>query len=173
MKAIYLVVACCSHVHLHFEDMIEVQCRQRRYGTLVYHKNCDLVHALSSALGRHEIIAEATSRSKSKEAIVEPPLEDIQDHMQKVALYLNKKLHVRANTQRESFNQIPENIFDLGAALETVDPELLRFLSLMTQPVRHSRRKLFDNRPATLEQNSHTKNTRLFYALSILNEHCM
>ena len=42
-----------SHLNLHFEDMIEVQCRQRRYGTLVYHKNCDLVHALSSVLGRH------------------------------------------------------------------------------------------------------------------------
>ena len=167
-----------SHLHLHFEDMIEVQCRQRRYGTLVYHKNCDLVHALSSALGRHEIIAEATSRSKSKEAIVEPPLEDIQDHMQKVALYLNKKLHVRANTQRESFNQIPENIavFDLGAALETVDPELFSFLSVMTQPVRHSRRKLFENRPATLEQNSHTKKHQTFLrsvCASILHELCM
>ena len=39
-----------SQLHVHFENMLEVQSRQRRYGTLIYHKSCDLIHALSSAL---------------------------------------------------------------------------------------------------------------------------
>jgi len=41
-------------LHMHFENMLEVQCRHRRYGTLVYHKSCDLVNALSTALGKSE-----------------------------------------------------------------------------------------------------------------------
>jgi len=39
-------------LHMLFEDNIEVQCRHKRFGTLIFHKNCDLVHALSIALGQ-------------------------------------------------------------------------------------------------------------------------
>ena len=41
-----------SHLHGYFENVLEVQCRHKHYGTLLYHKHCDLIHALSLALGR-------------------------------------------------------------------------------------------------------------------------
>ena len=53
-----------SQLHVHFENMLEAQCRQRRYGTLIYHKSCDLIHALSSALGKGQIRAEIGNTHK-------------------------------------------------------------------------------------------------------------
>ena len=62
-----------SRLHLYFDNMLEVQCRHRRYGTLVYHNSCDLVQALSSALGK--------SDTKTKNTNNEPNTEDqVQQH---------------------------------------------------------------------------------------------
>ena len=43
-----------SRLYRHFGDILTVTCRHSRYGTLLYHKNCDLVNALSAALGRNK-----------------------------------------------------------------------------------------------------------------------
>ena len=40
-----------SQLYLYFEDKLEVHCRHRRYGTLLFHRSCDLIQALSTALG--------------------------------------------------------------------------------------------------------------------------
>ena len=50
-----------SRLHLYFDNMLEVQCRHRRYGTLVYHNSCDLVQALSSALGKSDTKTKPTN----------------------------------------------------------------------------------------------------------------
>ena len=44
-----------SRLYRHFGDILTVTCRHSRYGTLLYHKNCDLVNALSAALGRNKM----------------------------------------------------------------------------------------------------------------------
>ena len=44
-----------SRLHLYFENRLEAQCRHRCYGTLLFHKRCDLVQALSMALKREDL----------------------------------------------------------------------------------------------------------------------
>ena len=41
-----------SKLHSYYENKIEVQCRQRRYGSVLFHRKCDLVHTLSTVLGK-------------------------------------------------------------------------------------------------------------------------
>ena len=53
------------HLHAHFENVLEVQCRHKRFGTLLYHKSCDLIHALSLALGRTETREDKTKMPDS------------------------------------------------------------------------------------------------------------
>ena len=45
-----------SWLYLYFEDKLEVHCRHKRYGTLLFHRSCDLIQALSTALGKNETI---------------------------------------------------------------------------------------------------------------------
>ena len=43
-----------SQLHCHFGDVLCVACKHFRYGTVLYHKDCDLVKAVSAALGRNK-----------------------------------------------------------------------------------------------------------------------
>lgn len=145
-----------SHLHTHFDNVLEVQCKHKCYGTLIYHKNCDLVHALSLALGTAETRSEKAKMPDLCTSKVQLPSLDQQ--LRTVAVYLNNKLHRRAN---QLYNEAPESIanLDISGVLHETNSELLNFLSVMTQPARQSRRKLFQM------QCSHTRNVRLYYAL--------
>ena len=46
-----------------FEGSIQVQCRQKRYGTLVCHKHCDLIQALTTALAKNNNNQQASASS--------------------------------------------------------------------------------------------------------------
>lgn len=96
-----------SHLHLNFENMLEMQCRHRRYGTLLYHKHCDLIQALSSALEKGEIKCEHINKPPVEVTQQEPSLKD---QIQNVARHLNKKLNELGTTQRELFNECPHSI---------------------------------------------------------------
>ena len=155
-----------SRLHLYFDNMLEVQCRHRRYGTLVYHNSCDLVQALSSALGKSDTKTKPTNNEPNTEDQAQqhstpPPVEQV--HVQSVTSYMNTKLHERARVIKSSFDATPESVssLNLAAALDNVDPELLNFLLTMTQPVRQSRRNLFENNTTQTDMNT-TKNIRLF-----------
>ena len=39
-----------SQLYEYYGDMLQVQCRNNRHGTLLHHKSCDLSYALSTAL---------------------------------------------------------------------------------------------------------------------------
>ncbi len=43
-----------TYKYNYYKGMLEVHCRHRRYGTILFHKNCDLVSALSIALGKRQ-----------------------------------------------------------------------------------------------------------------------
>lgn len=92
----------------------------------------------------------------------------MKEELQTVALYMNTKLHKWARMPRGSFNAAPESIASLNLrdAWDNTDPELFTFLSLMTQPVRYTKRNLFESVPTPTELN--TKSVRLFYALGVL-----
>ncbi len=40
-----------SKLHSYFGDSIVFECRHRHVGTMVFHKNCDILRALSASLG--------------------------------------------------------------------------------------------------------------------------
>ena len=102
-----------SKLYMYFEDNLEVHCRQRCYGTVVFHKGCDMIQALCTALGKSQNIrhqAEHQLESKvSAETEPSSPL-NIEKQVQTVALFLNNKLHERARTINASFNESPEKI---------------------------------------------------------------
>ena len=152
-----------SHIQMHFDNMLEVQCRHKRYGTLLYHKCCDLVHALSLALGKCELKNSQPTPNETEVQQCSAPT--VEQQLQTVALHLNAKLHERARMR--SLHD-PQSLasFDLLAAWDNTDPELLTFLTLLTQPVRQSRRKLFETSLTPTDLN--TRNMRLFYILCML-----
>lgn len=134
-----------SLLHLYFENKIEVQCRLKRYGTLIHHKNCDLIHALTIALSKCEEHRQTNTSASSECGNEEQTVPSIKEQTQNVALYLNEKLHKRARMLTVSFNEKPKTIAttDVPLALANTDPDLLSFLSTLTQSVRQSKRKLF------------------------------
>ena len=44
-----------ARLSLHFGEMLRVECKHRRFGSLLYHVNCDLLKAVSLALGRSRL----------------------------------------------------------------------------------------------------------------------
>ena len=102
-----------SHLHAHFENVLEVQCRHKRFGTLLYHKSCDLIHALSLALGRTETREEKTKMPDLGKSVTELQ-PSLPQQMNTVAVYLNNKLHQRAKVLKQSFEEAPESIANLN-----------------------------------------------------------
>ena len=66
-----------------------------------------------------------------------------------MALYLNDRLHERGRAFQTIYNDAPEQVAstDLSSVMASTDPVLLQFLTTMTQSVRHSHRKLFEDKP--------------------------
>jgi len=81
-----------NRLHVFFEDNTEVQCRHKRFGTLIFHKNCDLVHALSIALGQKRKQTDRLANSQCFQQAQQQPT-PIDQQAQTVTLYLNERLH--------------------------------------------------------------------------------
>ena len=157
-----------SQLYAYFEGSIEVQCRQKRYGTLVYHKHCDLIQALTTALGKNNSQQSATNSAACDSYAHTCNSPSIEEQTTNVALFLNKKLHARARLLTDSFNESPESIAttDFAEALSSTDPHLMSFLTTLTQSVWQSKRNLFAD-TGSLSSIS-PRSCRLFYALSVL-----
>ena len=154
-----------SQIHLYFENKIEVHCRHKRYGTLLFHKSCDLIQALSTALSKNENTQRRVDNLISSQTPVQKQELPIEEQAQNVAIHLNRKLHERARVLNADFNKRPENIAStsLATVIASTDPLILKFLTTMTQSARQSRRYLFES---TVQVS--TRNIRLLYALSVL-----
>ena len=75
-----------------FEGSIEVQCRQKQYGTYIYHKHCDFIQALSTALEKNQQ-SSASSATCEPHALHTHAVLCIKEQTSNVALFLNSKLH--------------------------------------------------------------------------------
>ncbi len=151
-----------SNLQVYYEGMLEVHCRHRRYGTILFHKNCDLINALSIALGKQQ-----RPKSNPQQADIhdsEPTC--IKNSVTTVAKYLNGILHERARTVCVEYNGIPEKVcnFNLCELVAKTNPILREFLRELTQSVRQSKRKLFEEPSPEVD----TKSIRLAFALSVL-----
>ena len=92
-----------THLSLHFGEALCVECRQRRSGSLLYHANCDLLNAVSLALGRNRL-----HKITQTEPPKSPPPSTIDDQISSVALYLNERVHMQAKTFVATFHDAPE-----------------------------------------------------------------
>ena len=100
-----------SRLYFYFGDALAAACMHVCYGTLFYHRKCDLLKALSAALGKGRTYKMAASSittqkpltqqrkstsncsSQGKEPVCHCSIEDQTD---RVSLYLNEKLHRQA-----------------------------------------------------------------------------
>ena len=131
-----------SHLSFHFGEALHVECKHRRFGSLLYHANCDLLKAVSLALGRNRL-----HKITQTEPPQSPPPLTIDDQISSVALYLNERVHMQAKTFVANFHDAPEKYasFSIDWLYEAVDPNLLSFIQQLTQTVRSRRRKLLIN----------------------------
>ena len=146
-----------------FEGSIQVQCRQKRYGTLVCHKHCDLIQALTTALAKNNNNQQASASSATCDGTCSShtcSTLSIEEQACNVARFLNNKLHTRAKLLTDAFNESPESIVttDFAASLSSTDPLLLSFLSILTQSVRQSKRNLFSDTSGSLTPSSISPN---------------
>ena len=138
-----------SRILQYFEGILEIQCRQRRVGTLLFHKDCDLLQAMSIIMGR-------TTSLQTKEVTQEQsqlsPLPDTgtcnEEQIQTVAKYLNSRLHQKARVLNTKFEGEPELIagIDLTNAITDTDDVVTDFLTTMTQSIRSSRHSLLQDK---------------------------
>ena len=174
-----------SRLYRHFGEVLSVACRHFRYGTVLYHKNCDLVSAVSAALGRSKTDipitdyrvnvvqgpSPQTSLSVGQECACDCSIET---QIENVSSYLNDKVHKLAKALITSYQNTPQlyATFDTISYQKLIDPVLLHFIEQLTQTVRTRRRKLFQNEAEV----SHTKQVRQLYILSLVlfctNTHC-
>ena len=141
-----------SKLHFYFDDSLQAHCRHKRYGTMLMHKQCDVVQALSSALSTHSSASQpptadihvGTQKSCPMEGTTQSSSEPTEQQVVKVASYLNNKLHdqiKRVNKEFQNYDTPNEN--SLGQFFNISDPLLVKFLRILTQTVRQSRRSLF------------------------------
>ena len=78
--------------------MLEVHCRHRRYGTILFHKNCDLVSALSIALGKRLSPKVKHEQAEIHDSVHDSESTSINNSVITVAKYLNGILQERVRT---------------------------------------------------------------------------
>ena len=140
-----------SRLHTHFGDAIEVHCRHKRYGSIIFARGCDLVHAVSSVLGKlhHQHISEPG------EAVQVPTVnsECMEEKVNIVANHLNKLIHDQSKQLIDTYKDKPDMypMFNLEALRNQLNPCLLKFIETLTQTVRSVRckRSLFSNSEPT------------------------
>ena len=151
-----------ARLHMHLGNLIEIQCRHKRYGSIILLRNCDLVHALSSALGKSQIGSSDSGPDTHSEA---PPAQCIEDKLDAVATHINKLLQNQARELVAMYKNKPVkySTFNLDTFKKELNACLLKFMEIVTLSVRASKRNLFPD-PDTLK----TKNIRQLYALCVL-----
>ena len=95
-----------SRLHHFFGDMVRVECKHKRHGSLLFHKNCDLVKALSSALGKNKLLQSNDRSEDSKFTDDESPSNE--EQLQNVANDINTRLQNQRKALITSFQNSPQ-----------------------------------------------------------------
>ena len=116
-------------------------------GQFCFTKNCDLVSALSIALGKRQSPKIKQKQDEIHDTAHDSESTSIDNSVVPVAKYLNGILHERAKTVCMEYNGIPEKVsnFKLCELIDKTNPILLQFLRELTQSARQSKRKLFED----------------------------
>ena len=167
-----------SRLYLHFGDVLTAACKHVCYGTLLFHKKCDLLKALSAALGKGRAYttdscsfsAAQKPQNKSQNTSIEAEKAKcscpIENQTENVSKYLNEIVHKQAKTLITCFQNNPQlyTTFNIASYKEMVDPTLLQFIQQVTNSVRNRRRKLFESETGV----NQVKQVRQLFLLSSL-----
>ena len=117
-----------SSIGIHFQSTSGVVCKHRKYGTLLYKKDGDLLKALSKALGNATGIVREAAAQLGLSAEKSDKNTDSEDDLEKACLALNKKVHSQANLMIQTYNDDPLLCaeFDPNAVLSKLDPHLVK-----------------------------------------------
>ena len=147
-----------------------MHCKQDRYGAVLFHKDCDLVKALSTALGKCQTLQKQLKEQRVETQISKASATECQLSMQEqvgnVAHHLNGKIHQQASQLIATYQNNPKQytLLNLETLVSGCDPVLLDFIRQLTQTVRESRRKLFHDE----KEKVTTKTVRQLYILCVL-----
>ena len=110
-----------------FGSTLQIECRHKKYGSVVYRSGCDLLKAVSPALGK-------LSQNK-KQGLVNDDNRSIVIH--KVGQYINKKLHKQSKHLVRKYQQ-PSSLvnFSLEEYKQEVDIDFFDFVSTLTSTTR-------------------------------------
>ena len=144
-----------SKLNHYFREDIAFACKHACFGTMIYHKNCDLLNALSLALGRQTSMIAKASKPPELPPNASPSIEQ---QVKTVASHLNAKLHKQSQEIVKSFMP-PENYLQMNLTelIKEIDPVLLDFLQQVTS-CKTKRRKSTDE----------IKSIRHLYAFCVL-----
>ena len=139
-----------SSISIHFQSTLGVVCKHRKYGTLLYKRDGDLLKALSKALGNATGIAREAAAQLGLSAEKSDKNTDSEDDLEKACLALNKKVHSQAKLMIQTYNDDPLLCaeFDPNTVLSKLDPHLVKCMHILTAPVR-GRHKLLDGEQDT------------------------
>lgn len=150
-----------SRLHSFFGSGLEVQCKHKRFGSLLFNKHCDLIKALSSALGRGQPAPTSTTAHSVPTATIDS-----------MATHLNAKLHDQAKALTAEYKFDPSKFSSLALRhlVSSLDPSLVRFIQKLTSG--RSKRHWEVHDDCTSEDDQHKgmsiKEIRQVYALCVL-----
>ena len=140
-----------SRLHALFGESLTIVCKHYKYGTLLFHSRCDLVKALSTALGKGAKYTRLQTDSSANESETSFRGESMHTQIRNVASHLNDRVHEQAKKVLVYYKDKPQRYqtFDLGSYIKMADPILLEFIQLLTQTVRTKRRLFGDETDVT------------------------
>ena len=154
-----------SRLHLYFGSMLIKQCKCRQYGSMVYLHGCDLVKALSAALGKSQTTTKFSQETEKQLPLPQPS--NIDEKVEDVTSFINDRMHMQARKIVAAYENSPHKLqsFRFDRLVGELDPVLVSFMKKITQSVRARKRSLFQDADSTFLQ---TKHIRQVYALCVL-----
>lgn len=107
-----------SKLHTYFEDNIVFNCKQKKVGTMVLYRNCDILAVLSNNIkkclsGQRQATKSVDIKATESDQKLACHKQTITEQSREVAKYLNSKLHNQAKKFIADFNKSPEKCMTL------------------------------------------------------------
>ena len=148
-----------------FNGLLEVQCKHKRYGSIPFLKDCDLVAAVSHALGKQAAAIKQKSTHEIHPSSPQAATCTLDEKLVQVSSYINNRLHKQAKDLVSHYKNNPHeySTLNLEQLLPKLDPTLLAFIQRITRSVRASKQNFQCN-----DSNITPKVIRQVYAMCVL-----
>ncbi len=161
-----------TRLHMHLGPLLEVQCKHRKYGSVLFRQNGDLVTAVSAALGQSQTIQKHLERQHEEDSALshqlQPDQPTLEQKVEAVSIHINDRLHKQAQALQTAYKDTPGKYktLNLQTVQDTMDPVLVSFINKITQSIRGRKRRLFPDE--TDSQSMNMRSIRQLYTLCVL-----